>query len=177
MKELELETIGVALTAAELSGMAIYDNGVILVSDGGEDTTVFRAEERKNHRFALVDWMRLPDYEGFAAYKKSFANAKQLKKKHRRFDLEGIATCGDLIYFANERVREVFTAPASRPKKLTRLDLPIATQPDIFEGGANAGLEGIAVDCKKQHLFVAKERDPRRLYKFDLKTNKLIKAE
>lgn len=39
--------------------------------------------------------------------------------------------------------------------------------------GHNKGLEGLAVDCKNQVLYMAKERDPRFIASYDLKTREI----
>jgi hypothetical protein len=174
IEELKPTSFQVALSDAELSGMTIIDDTILYVSDGGADTTILSHSPKDNHRFALIDWLDLKKLTGYSEYEESLANVKIVKKKHRRFDLEGIASCGDKIYLANERVREVLVV--SNRKSIAKLPIDFSAHPKLNEGKANAGLEGVAVDCKKQILYVMKERDPRLLFKIDLKTNKIVKS-
>ena len=40
--------------------------------------------------------------------------------------------------------------------------------------GSNKGLEGLAVDCENQVVYMAKEREPRFIISYDLKTSEII---
>jgi hypothetical protein len=144
-----------------------------VVSDNKDDHHLYSGSPI-NKRISFRSVLNLEDLKGYSEYKKSFKEHKELKKKNRRWDLEGIASCGKNIYLINERVREVVVIKNRETVEQLPIDFSSA-YPDLGKGGSNAGFEGIAIDCKAQHLYVAKERDPRQLFKIDLKTNKIIK--
>ncbi len=171
--ELKLSEIWYADSALEISGIMKSANSYYIVSDNRDDHHLYAASP-KNKRLSFKSILDLNELKGGKKYKRSLKDHKELKKKNRRWDLEGMANCGDTIYLINERVREVVRVDGK--KSLTQLPINFKeVYPDIDKGGANAGFEGIAVDCKSQHLYLAKERGPRHLFKVDLKTNKIIK--
>lgn len=170
--ELELVEVWVSDSELEISGIARINGSIHIVSDGGDDTFLYKLH-RKSYKLSFTKAVTLNQLKGFSDYEKSFKKHKEIKKKHRRFDMEGLALCGEDLFVVNERVREVFVI--RNQKELIPLRIDFSGYKDLNEGGANAGFEGIAVDCANQILFVAKERDPRQLFKIDLKSLKVIK--
>jgi hypothetical protein len=171
--ELKLERAMFGEREFELSGMAPSSSGFILISDNDDDTALYGMREIRS-RFLISGTSNLTKLEGFDELNKKAKEKMAAKEGKGWLDLEGIATCGsDEMYFANERIRAVWKVTGKRIQELS-LDWAGVTV-DPWLGEANAGFEGIAVDCAAQHLYLAKERDPRRLYKFDLKTLKLLK--
>jgi len=165
--ELKLERALFGEREFELSGMAPSASGFILISDNDEDTALYGMREIRS-RFLISGTSNLTKLDGFAELQKKAKEKMSAKGGKGWLDLEGIATCG-----GDERIRAVWKSNGKRIEELN-LDWTGAVV-DPWLGEANAGFEGIAVDCAGQHLYLAKERDPRRLYKFDLKTLKLIK--
>ena len=165
----ELELIGVAFEhgSHELSGAAIEDGQLLIVSDEPTDTAIFATpyplklsppSGHKAARFALKPLIELENLQDF---------------RQSRLDLEGIAICPDTIYLANERAREIF-AINRKTQKLSVVPLVFNHQA-MAEGGPNAGFEGVACDCQGNILYLAKERDPRRLLAFSLPDGRLLK--
>lgn len=165
--ELELIDISFVQSGHELSGAALIGNNLVFVSDETTDsnlleTTYASVFTNKNHtgaaRFALTAGLDLAKLPGFG---------------QRTLDLEGLAYCPDKLYIANEGLREVLQLDL-RSRTLVTLPLAIDHKA-LAAGGLNAGIEGIAVDCQKNLLFVAKERDPRYLLVFSIETGKLLR--
>ncbi len=80
-------------------------------------------------------------------------------------DLEGICNCGEEIYFINERPdNNAYEFANKSVKALTRKSMFL---PDNNTAWGNAGLEGIAINCNDNILYLAKERDMPALFKFE----------
>lgn len=156
----------------ELSGIIKTPTGYYFVSDDGKDHYLYEGTSGPDG----IEVKKVLDLESSASgkkYKETFKNHKELKEKNRRWDLEGIAQCGSVFYLANERVREVFKLAGN---KIIPLKINFRAAFSRFdEGGANAGFEGIAVDCKNQIMYVAKEREPRQIFVINLKNLKISK--
>ena len=170
--ELKLDKFLFGSKPLELSGAAYLDDGnLYIVSDSKTDHFLYRLDFKGNRytEQPAIDLSKFPTYQ---MYSKTLAEHKELKKKSRRIDFEGLAVCGNKTYIANERVREVLLLEAN---KVTQLPIDLSFYKPLNKGGANAGFEGIAVDCKNQKMYLAKERDPRRLFTIDMKTWKVLK--
>lgn len=150
----------------ELSGGAITGGQLLLVSDEPTDTTILttpypptaKAAPGKAARLTLKPAIDLAKLAGFEA---------------RAVDLEGVAVCPDLLYLANERAREILAVDVAG-RKISKVPLAYDLAA-LAAGGPNAGFEGVAVDCAGKVLYVAKERDPRRLLAFSLPDGKLLR--
>jgi hypothetical protein len=130
-------------------------------------------------RFTLKKVLGLPIISGWSAVQDAMKEALKVDAKDRRLDLEAFAVCGDTWYLGNERVRQVLeltgVGKEGRSAKGIRV-LPIDLEtayPKLWEGGANAGIEGLAADCAGGKLYVGKERDPRAILVVDMKTWKV----
>lgn len=165
--ELELLQVSFERGSHELSGAALLGDKLVFVSDEPTDkylletayTTLFTDTNASGGaRFSLKRGLDLSQLPGF---------------DQRRIDLEGLAYCPDRLYIANEGPREVLQLDL-RARKLSQLALNFDREA-LSAGGINAGIEGIAVDCQEQLLFVAKERDPRMLLVFSLKDGQLLR--
>lgn len=154
----------------ELSGMVKIGDKFYVVSDKGKDHFLYELELLKN-KFKIKAAHDFSGYKGYSEYLSSLQKIKKIKKSSRRIDLEGLAACGETIYVANERVRQIFTLTSNQ---LVHLPIDFTAYARLFDGGDNAGFEGIAVDCDKKILYVAKERGPRQIFKVDLKSLKVI---
>jgi hypothetical protein len=184
--ELTLERAVFVEGKYEISGAAAAGkdgDDLLLVSDEAEDHYVYKTSGRSaRQRMVLAPLFDLRKLDGFAAYEKRLQGHTELKAKDRRLDLEGLAVCGpeaagvpEAVYLANERAREVLKITGG--KRLEVVDAAFAALPGaaarLAAGGANAGIEGIAVDCAGQRLFIAKERQERALWRVDLRTGKV----
>src|SRR5690606_10654552 len=105
--ELKLKHTKFLTTSHELSGLFPQGVELLAVSDAKDDTFVFKLVDAGDRRLKLVPHLDLTKLDGFSAYQKSLHSNADLKKKNRRFDLEGIAACGDTIFLVNERARDV----------------------------------------------------------------------
>ncbi len=170
--ELELLTARFAVQDLELSGLVFVDGDLYAVADDSHQ--VFRVEWEGAQRFKFVPTIDLDRIEQFRQYRlqaKVVAKEKGLKEW---LDLEGIAHCpGGRWFLVNERLRDVFLLhPGMRFEVLSwSKDLV----PDLFDGGANAGLEGVAVDCANNLLYLAKEREPRFILEMPLRNPTMLR--
>lgn len=141
-KELKLDKIIRIHGKYEPSGVAIRDSSFLFVSDDLIDRQLYQLD---------LDTGKV-------------TNDLDLQVGLRVIDLEGLAYCKNIqTYFvANERAREIWRIKDQ--KEIFTID-----DADVQKGGANAGLEGVAVDCENQIGYAAKERQPRMIYAFDLK--------
>lgn len=160
----------------EMSGIAMLGKEMIVVADEAEDHYLYKIErKKKDGRFKLVPMLDLRRLEGWSAVLEKMKETLGVPEKHRRLDLEGIAACPGVLYLANERTRQVLVVEELKRIKVAPIDF-LAGFPELFAGEANAGFEGIAADCAGDVLYVAKEREPRKILKVDVKTWKLLEA-
>lgn len=164
----------IGLSNEEISGLVLSRDGNHLLTVGDNDTNraLYLVEKKQNQRFNLQTYLDFENLEGYKTYRASLNKVDKLVEKDRRHDFEGIARCDDHFFLIDERVRKIIKFSKTSFNELN-LDLTIIGE--LWLGSANAGFEGIAVDCASQHLFIAKERDPRLLIKVDLVTGKIIK--
>lgn len=176
-KELKLEKIYLGDSSLEVSGFVKLDKKLYVLSDNSEDTWLYEARLGAN-RALYSKGINIKALEGYWSYflKSAFwrGGGRWLKAP---WDLEGGASCSDSIYLVNEQLREVLLI---KDNKLKKLDIDFETAFNDYgapfnKSPANAGLEGIAIDCENQKLFIAQERAPRALAIVDLKTNKIVK--
>lgn len=170
--ELELVKAQFAQSEHELSGFALSGKDLVLIADDKEDHCVYKAVFQ-GKRYQIVKALDLTQVPGFKEYQESLARETRIPEKDRRIDFEGIAVCGDKTYLINERVRQVVLIEGG--KKLSRLPIDFDGYAPLFEGGANAGFEGLTVDCATGTMYVAKEREPRQIFVVDLKANQVVK--
>lgn len=160
--ELVLDGVLFARDAHELSGLAQAKEGHWAVADAQDDHYIYLLKTSsgvKRYSFDLpVD---LSTFKGFPDITAAAQAETRIPPKDRRLDLEGLALCGDTAYLVSERVRQILVADL---KTSTIVKAPVNFgYADLFAGEANAGFEGIAADCAKRVLYIAKERDPRRI--------------
>lgn len=142
----------------ELSGITFFNGKWLVVSDDGSDHFVYEVKP-KQKRFDVKKFIDL-------------SNIATGTTKIDRLDLEGITTCEDTIYLADERVRQIIQIePGQKPE---RLKIDFSAYPELFVGDVNAGFEGVAADCANKIMFVAKERDKRFIIRVDMNTWKVI---
>lgn len=168
--ELEIESAMDAHSDLELSGILQTAGGYWAVSDNAEDHFIYLLTiGKKGKGYRLIPTLDLTKLKGFNTVQDAFLAELRVDKKHRRLDLEGITGCGDLLYVANERVRQVLIID-TKAKTIAKAPIDFSSYADLFKGEANAGFEGVAADCASQKLFVAKEREPRRIITVDMRT-------
>lgn len=86
-------------------------------------------------------------------------------------DLESLDYCeGSGIFYTDEKSNIVYYSGTEGERQVVfdknQLDFDL-------NWGTNKGLEGIAVDCKNMVAYIAKERDPRFIITYDLKTKEI----
>jgi uncharacterized protein YjiK len=148
------------------------------VSDGGGDHYLYELKLGKGRKFNTKKGVDLTKLDGTRTYLEALSRLALVKPDDRRLDLEGLAVCGDAVYVVNERVRQVLVVDlAARKLEMAPIDFG-AGDPEgaarLFQGGGNAGFEGVAADCAGKVLYVAKEREPRYIVKVDLATWKVL---
>ena len=146
----------------EVSGLTYHQEKLYLVADDKKDHFVFQGklEAGKLIYFPTIDLMKIPGfkYYFYISYLKQSAGGHFFKSP---LDLEGVFSCQDKIFLANEQMRHVF--------KIEKETFHLVKLPSLFKkNSVNAGIEGLAVDCKRNILFVSQERDPRKLWSISL---------
>ena len=85
-------------------------------------------------------------------------------------DIEAIDYCPDQgIFFSDEEYNTVYLLENGESEIIFSKDQLGPNQ----NWGTNKGLEGLAVDCENQILYLAKERQPRFIISFDLKSKSI----
>lgn len=174
--ELEMTKLLIGNTDHEVSGLYLSPSGrAIVVADSAEDTYLYLLIQ-KGLRFHLKKELNIIKLSEAAAYQTELLAVSQVAAKDQRFDLEGITACDSTYYLINERVRHVLAIEDGKSLKKLPIDF-LASFPPLFEGGSNAGFEGIAADCANKTLYVAKEREPRAIFKIDMTTWKVLEVK
>jgi len=132
----------------DLSGIAIYNNKVFVVADKKWNNRIYRVDTTFN-TFTINPIIPVcPD---------------------DKIDFEGIDVCGEQIYLIEEWYDNAYKLNPDSCN-LEKLELKWEDYGIYRSGWGNKGLEGIAVDCDNEILYLAKERQPRRLFEIDLKS-------
>ncbi len=174
--ELELSKFLIGSNESEISGVHVDGNGrITVVADAPEDTYVYLLIP-KGLRFHLKKDLNFDKLKGALDYKTSLTSITEVPANDLRYDLEGMTVCGTIHYLINERVRHVLAIEDAKLLKKLPIDF-LSAYPDLFKGGGNAGFEGIAADCEGKILYVAKERDPRVIFKVDMNTWKVLEVK
>ena len=174
--ELELSKLLIGTAESEISGINVDPNGrVTIVADGQEDTYIYLLIP-KGLRFHLKKDLNFDKLKGASDYRASLKEITEVPPNDLRYDLEGMSVCGTTQYLINERVRHVLAIEDGKLLKKLPIDFS-SSYPDLFKGGSNAGFEGIAADCEGKLLYVAKERDPRAIFKVDMNTWKVLEVK
>ena len=171
-KPLELKNVRFAIGSYEISGMAMVSGKLRMVSDNKDDTYLYELKEKAPNRLEVVKGKDLKKLIGFQMYSKHIPQDKNNKLKAARQDFEGIASCGANMYVIDERSRNVLRFRTD--SGFERLNIVFNEVKGLYDGGENAGFEGVAVDCDKKLLYVAKERQPRFILKIDLAKLKIL---
>jgi uncharacterized protein YjiK len=125
-------------------------------------------------RFELDAHLDLGALRGYREYLAALESDPEVLAKDRLIDLEGMCTCESIIYLANERARHILRVKAG---KVERLPIDFSGFKEVQQGGSNAGFEGVAVDCTKDLMYVAKERSPREIFTIRMADWKVLRMD
>ncbi len=165
--ELKLKSIHFGETSHQISGLTGWPQKPLVVSD---DEAIIWQVHPKDQGFTLHSLAQLDTLKGAGVYLKGLKTRPEMAKAAKLWDLEGITQCGDIVYVINEGPRDVLVLDLKR-RTMSLLSPKGQPYSSLAEGGLNAGYEGIAADCQRHKLYLAKERGPRRILVVDLKTN------
>jgi hypothetical protein len=173
--QLELEHVSFSKTEHELSGAMIFGPLMSIVTDDGKDHFIWNVRLQKQipKEFQFDESVDLSKLDGYASFRQDPVFVKNNKLNIKRLDLEGITGCGSMRYLADERSRNVLVIDLQK-KTLKTLPVDFTELKGVYDGGENAGFEGVAIDCQKNLLYIAKERQPRYLITVDLKSHKIL---
>jgi hypothetical protein len=136
----------------DLSGIVESGNRLYVVADKEHNPYIYEIAMGAQHWF-LADSIRLP-LQG-------------------EIGLEALDVCNGLFYLADEDNTLVYTS--DREANLNKVPVGFAQAGiDPSSWKANTGLEGLAVDCRNNIMYLAKEREPRFIMKVDLKSGRIV---
>lgn len=182
-KSLEFYKIFSTNESSDLSGLSFFNDRLVVVSDLENDKYIYTIifNEREVQVRPLFD---LKAASGFYSYhlKNLLFSFLPWKKHLSIWDIEGITTCKNKVFLLNEELLDVISyeegvfKPVLRGLRSTIDDLLAKKQDDNDDkemSSTLSGLEGIAIDCERNILYLAKEREPRALFSYNLKNSKL----
>jgi hypothetical protein len=156
---LEVIRVTFGTSSQEISCAAFIRGRLHVVADGPQDLGIYEVR-RMGKRFELEAHLRLNTLTGYRDYIAKLETDPDVPAKDRLIDFEGVCSCGRSIYLTNERARHILRV---RLGKVEQLPIDFRSFKELKEGGSNAGFEGVAVDCTKGLMYVAKERSPREI--------------
>jgi hypothetical protein len=162
----------------DLSGVTKFEGKLLVHGDKISESALYHIENdpSNEHRFNLLkrfDFWQMSSFY-FHLARKFLINFIKFFSGYALIDWEAIKACGNKIYLANEQLREIILFENG---EFTTLDLDWGEHEELlWQGPANAGIEGLEVDCERGILYVAKERNPPALFVYDLAQNKVGKV-
>jgi hypothetical protein len=156
---LEVTRITFGTSPQEISGAAFIQGRLHVVADGPQDLGIY-AVRQMGKRFELEAHFDVGTLSGYRDYIAALDTDADVPAKDRLIDFEGLSSCGRSIYLSNERARHILRVRAG---KVERMPIDLHDFKEVLEGGSNAGFEGVAVDCAKGLMYIAKERSPREI--------------
>ena len=151
-EELELKSIHVLKgynKIFDLSGIAQIKQNYYIVGDKQYTRQLYRVE-LKNQSFHILDSLSL--------------------EYNEKSDIEAVDYCeNNSVYFTNELSNQAFQYSEGRLQVVFD-----SKQLNTVDWGSNKGLEGIAVDCANQIIYLAKEREPRFILIYDLEKQEIL---
>jgi hypothetical protein len=171
--ELEVIRIAFGTSSQEISGAAFIQGRLHVVADGPQDLGIY-AVHQMGDRFELQAHLDLGTLTGYRDYLAALETDAAVPAKDRLIDLEGLCSCGRTIYLTNERARQVLRVNAG---KVELLPIDFRGFKEVQEGGSNAGFEGVAVDCTRDLMYVAKERSPREIFTVQMTDWKVLRTD
>jgi hypothetical protein len=157
LSDLEVIRVTFGISSQEISGAAFIQGRLHVVADGPQDLGIYAVRQMGN-RFELEAHLDVGALSGYRDYIAALDTDADVPAKDRLIDFEGLGSCGRSIYLSNERARHILRVRAG---KVERMPIDLHDFKEVLEGGSNAGFEGVAVDCAKGLMYVAKERSPR----------------
>jgi len=133
----------------DLSGIVEYKGNIYVIADKEWDNQVYRIDTTTTG-FNVAETIELC-IEG-------------------KIDFEGIDFCKDKFYIIDETRNDVYQGELNSCR-LIKLSIPWERYNIDRTNWGNKGFEGIAWDCEDQLLFLAREREPRRIYQYDVRKN------
>ena len=155
----------------EISGLLYQNDHLLFVADKLSNRAIYKIK-MENDRFFYKTYIDLSQLQGHTQYFSQallFRHAGRIIKSP--FDLEGIASCDNDYYLANEQTRHILKVNTNEMKKL-EIDFSNIFKKfghPLEEIETNAGFEGLAIDCENQILYIAQERQPRAIIVVDIK--------
>jgi SdiA-regulated len=160
LPDLEVIRVTFGTSSQEISGAAFIQGRLHVVADGPQDLGIYEVRQM-GKRFELEAHLDLGTLSGYRDYIAALETDADVPVKDRLIDFEGLCSCGRSIYLSNERARHILRVRAG---KVERLPIDFRGFKEVQEGGSNAGFEGVAVDCTKGLMYIAKERSPREIF-------------
>jgi len=135
-------------TRFDLSGMVDFQGKILVIADKEWDKFIYEVEVGSDN-FKCGTFIDLcPDF---------------------KMDIEGIDYSNKHFYLIEETTNDVYEVFIGLCK-MSKLPIPFDKFGIDRSEWGNKGFEGIAVDGVNQILYLAKEREPRRIFSVDLKT-------
>jgi hypothetical protein len=136
----------------DLSGIVNIDGRNYVIADKENDSIIYEIE------FKGKDW--------FISNTIPFSIGTKL-------DLEGIDYCNNYFYIINEENAGLYQiSPGGNSKEINIKYAEANEDPSKWKG--NAGLEGIAIDCNNNRVYLVKERQDRYIMEVDLNTGDIL---
>lgn len=172
-KTAEFEKILFNRDNIEISGLFYDGTNLLFVADKLSNRAIYKIQFEKDRFYYKnhIDLSKLKNHDIYFAKALIFKHGGRLVKSP--FDLEGLTKCNSTYYLVNEQVRHILKIENNTLDILPIDFKPIFKKNDypLEKISTNAGFEGITIDCKKNILYIAQERDPRAIIQVDLKTN------
>lgn len=137
----------------DLSGFALYNGKKICIADKEWNTDIYYFDTTSTGEFLISVCTK---GKGF---------------KTDKTDIEAVDTYNDRILLSEETHDQIYIQNDKGEFELLPADFT-KVEADLSKwGAANAGIEGFAVDSQNNTIYFAKERDPRRLFSYDITKN------
>ncbi len=137
----------------DLSGFGTYKGKKICIADKLWTTDIYYFDTTSNGEFLLS------------------ICAKGLDSTSSKCDIEAVDTYNDRLVVSAEIENQIYIQNDKGEFELLPADFT-KVESDLSKWGAsNAGIEGFAIDSQNNTIYFAKERDPRRLFSYDITKN------
>lgn len=141
----------------DLSGLLLHKGTLYGINDK-KDLRIYRLV-RKRRRFIAKK-----------AFDISHTYADGLPRGKRDIDFEGLASFRGNFVVINENFGHAIEVKRDGSASI----LPLEPKTEMLPTKGN-GLEAVATDERRGHIYLVKEREPRRIYKYDIKSGKLLR--
>jgi len=132
----------------DLSGIVQVEGNVFVIADKEWNKYIYRLDTSLNN-FTISGYQQF-NFDGIP-------------------DIEGIEYSNDKFYLIDESGNDVYSIKKNE-SRLEKLKIPWENYDVDRSDWGNKGFEGIAIDGQNQILYLAKEREPRRIFRIDLRT-------